>query len=87
MHRGAVVGFRCVPDLDLCFCVAEKISYQREIPVLATLDGWLQHIVGQKRLSLEEKFMVTVEPELHKAVVMHALYHPREHEHRVSALS
>ena len=57
MHRGAVVGFRCVPDLDSCFCVAEKVRYQREIPVLATLDEWLQHIVGQKRLNLEEKFM------------------------------
>ena len=56
-HRGAVIGFRCVPAVDSCFCAATKVNYKDHLPSLGSLDEWIQHLIGLKFIDLESRFM------------------------------
>jgi hypothetical protein len=57
-HRGAVVQFRCIPAGEgSALCAARQVQYQPDIPVVArTVDEWVAHIVGERRLELEGPF-------------------------------
>jgi hypothetical protein len=47
-HRGAVIEFKCLPDLDRAFNVASKVNYTATKPKLGTFDQWFDHSCGKK---------------------------------------
>ena len=55
-HKGAVLKFKCIPELDTALCAARAISYQRDIPVIANLDEWIDHSTGQVRMDFSNTF-------------------------------
>jgi len=50
MHKGVVIKFKCIPELDTVLCAAIPINYQVEMPIIASLQDWIKHITGQIRL-------------------------------------
>jgi hypothetical protein len=58
-HKGAVIGFRCVPEIDSAFCAARPVTYSNRIPTLGSLGEWVDHTIGVKRIGLnpEELFI------------------------------
>jgi hypothetical protein len=57
-HRGAVVQFRCIPAGEgSTLCAARQVQYQPDIPLVArTVEEWVAHMVGERRLNLEGLF-------------------------------
>ena len=53
-HRGAVIEFKCLPNLDRAFNVADKINYATSIPKFGTFDQWFDHATGRKPLDLRK---------------------------------
>jgi hypothetical protein len=53
-HRGAVIEFKCLPNLDRAFNVADKIIYTTTIPKFGTFNQWFDHATGKKPLDLRE---------------------------------
>ncbi len=49
-HQGAVIKFRCIPELDTALCAAEKVMYSKEMPVLATLDDFVKTFICNESL-------------------------------------
>jgi hypothetical protein len=47
-HRGAVLEFRSVKGLNTPILFAHPVSYSASVPVAATLEEFLGHIVGEK---------------------------------------
>ncbi len=47
-HRGAVIEFMCLPELDRPFNVADKVRYTILIPKFGTFDEWFDHSTGRK---------------------------------------
>lgn len=43
-HTGAVIKFRCLPELDTPLCAAKKVDYVKKPPVIAKLDEYIQYI-------------------------------------------
>jgi hypothetical protein len=56
-HRGAVVGFRCVPDEDSCFCAAVPVIYDGEVPTLGLLTDWIRHVVGTVSIDFTQRYL------------------------------
>ncbi len=56
-HKGAIIGFRCVPQIDSAFCAAIRVDYASKKPTLGTLDEWVKHIANQKRMNIDECYM------------------------------
>jgi hypothetical protein len=56
-HKGVVIGFKCVPEMDSCFCAALPIIYSRNKPSLGTLDYWVKYITGQIPKKHDELWM------------------------------
>lgn len=55
-HKGAVVGFQCLPDLDTALCTARKVNYTAKPPFIATkieLNGYIKYITGQTAFDRE----------------------------------
>ena len=57
MHKGAVIGYQCVPEIDSCYCVAGPITYSAEIPSLGTAEEWTRHILGIERINFSDRMM------------------------------
>ena len=57
MHKGAVIGYRCVPELNSCFCAASPVIYRQDIPSLGTAEEWVRHILGVERTKFEDRIM------------------------------
>jgi hypothetical protein len=53
-HRGAVIEFKCLPDLDRPFNVADKVRYTTAIPKFGTFEQWFDHATGKRPLDLWE---------------------------------
>jgi hypothetical protein len=45
-HKGAVIKYRCLPQLDNMLCAAVRVAYQEEMPVMATLEEWIDSAFG-----------------------------------------
>jgi len=53
-HRGAVIEFKCLPDLDRPFYVASKVNYTATMPKFGTFDQWFNHSTGKKLIDCSE---------------------------------
>jgi hypothetical protein len=49
-HKGAVIKFLCLPHMDNPLCVAKPIVYSDNMPVLATLEEWIDSAFGFKSI-------------------------------------
>ena len=56
-HRGVVIGFKCVPEEDSCFCVAEPVRYLSEIPVMATPAEWFRDVTGIQQIDIPSRLL------------------------------
>jgi len=56
MHKGAVMRFKCIPELDTALCAAIPVIYQTDMPVLANLHDWIKHITGQVRIDFKPAY-------------------------------
>ncbi len=56
-HRGAVIGFKCIPQIDSAFCAAIEVNYSRSKPTLGNIDEWVKHITNQIYKNIEECYM------------------------------
>lgn len=47
-HKGAVIQFECLPELDNPLCAAMKVNYVTDPPVIAkTVDDYIRYLTGQ----------------------------------------
>lgn len=53
MHKGVVIRFKCIPELDTALCAAIPVIYQKGMPVIASLEDWVKHLTGQKFLDFK----------------------------------
>jgi len=54
-HSGVVFKFKCIPSLDTALCAATPINYQTDMPNFGSLDEWVEHLTGLKRINMQEK--------------------------------
>lgn len=45
-HTGAVIKLKCLPEKDTALCAATQVSYQREMPVWASLESVVESNTG-----------------------------------------
>ena len=55
-HTGAVIKFRCLPELDTAFCAATPVQYQPDMPAWATLDELIEDLFAEKPLGTIHHF-------------------------------
>jgi len=55
-HTGAVIEFRCLPELDNPFCAARKINYVENPPIIAGMGEYIKHITGQQKIDNDSLF-------------------------------
>lgn len=53
-HTGVVVKFRALQELDNAFCVATPIIYQEEMPELASIEEWVDFMLGFGKLDAQK---------------------------------
>jgi len=46
-HQGAVIEFKCIPEIDNVFLAAEKVEYRESFPTLGAKEDW-KPILGRK---------------------------------------
>jgi hypothetical protein len=46
-HTGAVIKFKCLPELDSPLITARKVDYSCKPPVIAELNDYVKHLTGQ----------------------------------------
>jgi hypothetical protein len=56
-HKGAVMGFKCVPELDSAFCAAFPVTYSNSKPSLGSLSDWIKQSTGQKALDIDDVYL------------------------------
>ena len=54
-HKGAVLRFKCVPELDSAFCAAIKVKYQKDKPTLGTFDQVFNNHMGLDDIDFVKK--------------------------------
>jgi hypothetical protein len=54
-HSGVVLKFKCLPEQDTALCAATPINYQKDISTFGSLDEWVNHVTGLKRIDMEQK--------------------------------
>ncbi len=52
-HKGAVIKFLCLPQLNNTICAATRLTYNEDMPVMATLEEWLDSSFGFKSLDYQ----------------------------------
>ncbi len=55
-HRGAVIKFNCIPELDTALCAALPVKYADQMPVFAKKEEWVKHMTGQSRIDFRERY-------------------------------
>jgi hypothetical protein len=55
-HTGVVIEFKCLPELDNNLCVARKVGYVENPPIIAGIDEYIKHITGQEKLDYDSLF-------------------------------
>jgi hypothetical protein len=53
-HKGAVIKFLCLPQLDNLICTAKPIVYNDDMPVMATLKEFIDDYLGFKSLDYQK---------------------------------
>jgi hypothetical protein len=62
LHRGAVLRFRCLPDINSTVCWAWQVSYSTDLPTFADLNRWVRELSGQEKREPEaiaRKYLLT----------------------------
>lgn len=55
-HKGIVIKFNCLQELDTFLCAAKPIIYSSDIPVLLTLDEFIMQNTGQSPQIYQDLF-------------------------------
>jgi len=57
-HKGAVIEFECLPELDTPLCVAKKIKYVTKPPLIARQNEYIRYITRQDSYTLNHELSV-----------------------------
>jgi len=53
-HTGAVIEFKCVPEVDSAFCAANRVIYSDEKPTLGSFEDFFDNIFGCRKIDYEK---------------------------------
>ena len=56
-HKGAVIEFKCVPEIDSAFCAATKVSYSNKKPTLGSFDELFDNLYGVNKHDYNKIYM------------------------------
>ena len=57
-HKGVVIKFECLRELDTALCIARKVDYVETPPVIATLDEYIPYITGQDKNKINHDLLI-----------------------------
>jgi hypothetical protein len=55
-HTGCTFKFKCIPKENRPLCIAQKVEYYEEYPVIASLKDKVKHLTGQKIIDNDSIF-------------------------------
>lgn len=55
-HNGAVFKLRCLPEKDNALCIAQRVTYSDEIPIMVTIGDLVDHQCGVGRFTEQDYF-------------------------------
>ena len=55
-HTGVVIELKCLPELDTNLCVARKVNYVQNPPIIAKIDEYINYITGREKLDYDLLF-------------------------------